>query len=73
MYDIITIGSATVDAFVNTGSRLFKGVKKNYVRVPFGSKILVKELRFDVGGGGTKNKSSSKINPCCKRIGQPSS
>lgn len=53
MYDIITIGSATVDAFVNTGSRLFKRAKQGYVKVPFGSKILVKELRFDVGGGGT--------------------
>lgn len=52
MYDVVTVGSATVDVFVETGSSLFKG-KKDFVRVPFGSKILVNELRSATGGGGT--------------------
>lgn len=53
MYDVITVGSATVDAFTNTGKKLFKKGKKDYVQVPFGSKILVEQLKFDIGGGGT--------------------
>ena len=54
MYDVITVGSATVDAFTSTGNRLFKKSKsKNCVSVPFGSKILVDKLKFSVGGGGT--------------------
>ena len=54
MYDVITVGSATVDAFTSTGNRLFKkGNSKNYVHVPFGSKILIDELKFSIGGSGT--------------------
>jgi ribokinase len=54
MYDVITVGSAAVDAFVNTGSQLFKKSRlKNCVKVPFGSKILVEELNFEIGGAGT--------------------
>ncbi|MCK4522326.1 MAG: carbohydrate kinase family protein [Nanoarchaeota archaeon] len=53
MYDVITVGSATVDAFINTGSRLFQKTYKKYVKVPFGSKILISDLKFDIGGGGT--------------------
>jgi len=54
MFDVITVGSATVDAFVNTGSKLFKKSKlKNSVKVPFGTKIVIEDLKFDIGGGGT--------------------
>ena len=54
MYDVITVGSATVDAFVNTGSKLFKKSKfKRCVSVPFGTKILINDVKFDIGGGGT--------------------
>ena len=54
MYDIITVGSATVDIFMDTGSKLFqKADAKGHVRVPFGSKILIESLRMDTGGGGT--------------------
>lgn len=54
MYDIITVGSATVDAFANTGSQLFKKTKiKGCFDIPFGTKIAIDELRFDIGGGGT--------------------
>ena len=51
MYDVITVGSATVDAFVDTENKLFIGKKR--IHVPFGSKLLIEDLRFDIGGGGT--------------------
>ncbi len=55
-YDIITMGSATIDIFVDTGSDLFRrGKQKGIVEVPFGSKITTKEVHFDVGGGGTNS------------------
>lgn len=55
MYDIITIGSATIDVFVNTEDGLFRPCKgcKGHVKVPFGSKILIEKLNFFTGGGGT--------------------
>lgn len=55
MFDIITIGSATIDVFVDTGKGLFRPCKRcpEHVNVPFGSKILVKSLNFFTGGGGT--------------------
>ncbi len=53
MYDIITVGSGTIDCFMDTGSRLFKNVKGSCVKVPFGSKILVENLEINTGGGGT--------------------
>ena len=54
MYDVITVGSATVDAFTNTGSKLFQRSRfKKYVAVPFGTKIVINDLKFDIGGGGT--------------------
>jgi len=52
MYDVITCGSATVDAFIQTGDKLFVG-RNGSVRVPFGSKIVVEDVVFAVGGGGT--------------------
>jgi sugar/nucleoside kinase (ribokinase family) len=53
MYDVICVGSATVDAFVGTGNNLFQKPCKNFCYVPFGSKILVEKLMFSTGGGGT--------------------
>ncbi|MBN2111683.1 carbohydrate kinase family protein [Candidatus Woesearchaeota archaeon] len=53
MYDAITVGSGTIDVFVDTGKKLFHDAKKGYVHVPFGSKILVEKLNMDTGGGGT--------------------
>ena len=58
MYDIITVGSATVDVFANTKySELIK-IKTTEKEIdllayPSGSKILIKELKFTTGGGGT--------------------
>ncbi|MFT4343612.1 MAG: carbohydrate kinase family protein [Candidatus Woesearchaeota archaeon] len=57
MYDVITVGSSTIDCFVDTGDALFKNAKtvrgQSVVAVPFGSKIMVDNLRFLTGGGGT--------------------
>jgi ribokinase len=52
MYDVITSGSATIDAFIQTGNKLFRGAD-GAVSVPFGSKIVVDDIVFAVGGGGT--------------------
>ncbi|MCF7798912.1 carbohydrate kinase family protein [Candidatus Woesearchaeota archaeon] len=57
MFDIITVGSATVDVFANTASSLVKIVTKDgeedLIAYPSGSKIVVSELNFHIGGGGT--------------------
>lgn len=53
MYDVICVGSATVDAFLETGDRLFQKPRKNVCTVPFGSKVIVEKLLFSTGGGGT--------------------
>ncbi len=49
MFDIISFGSATIDIFVETGLK----EKGKFMAYPVGSKIMVKNLRFDTGGGGT--------------------
>ncbi len=54
MYDVITVGSATVDVFASTEfNRLIKKKKEDFIAYPLGSKILIKELNFTIGGGGT--------------------
>src|SRR3989338_497892 len=58
MYDVITVGSATVDVFAKTRfSELIKIVepkgKTDLLAFPSGSKILIDELEFTIGGGGT--------------------
>ena len=57
MYDVITVGSATVDVFVKTESDLikFKTVhgEDDFIAYPTGSKILITDLQFMIGGGGT--------------------
>lgn len=56
-YDIVAIGSATVDQFADTDSELIKietpTMQEKLIAFPLGSKILVKELNLAVGGGGT--------------------
>ena len=57
MYDVITMGSASVDVFVKTDCELID-IKSNtsereLIAYPLGSKILVKDLQFMIGGGGT--------------------
>ncbi|MBD3313757.1 carbohydrate kinase family protein [Candidatus Woesearchaeota archaeon] len=63
MYDVITIGSATVDVFVNTHKD--KVVKAKHHKTeefltcyPLGSKMLIKDLNFTTGGGGTNTAAS---------------
>lgn len=58
MYNIITIGSATVDVFVKTASDELIDIKTStseevFTCYPLGSKILIKDLQFMTGGGGT--------------------
>jgi len=48
-FDIVTFGSAVVDVFVNTKI----GEKHGFIHYPIGEKILVKDLKFDIGGAGT--------------------
>ncbi|MDP2925927.1 MAG: adenosine kinase [Nanoarchaeota archaeon] len=48
-YDIISFGSAVVDVFVHTNV----SESNNFMHYPIGAKILIKELKFDIGGGGT--------------------
>ncbi len=69
MYDVITVGSSTVDAFAKTNfSELIKivrpdGKNSNLLAYPTGSKILINELKFTTGGGGTNTAV------CLKRLG----
>jgi len=48
-FDVITFGSAVVDVFVDTDV----AEKHDFISYPVGSKILIKDLKFDLGGGGT--------------------
>lgn len=50
MYDIITIGSATRDAFFK--SKDFKTREREMI-LPLGAKIAIPEVVFTTGGGGT--------------------
>ena len=58
MYDVICVGSATIDVFARTKfSELIKIFDKNgetdLLAYPTGSKILIEELNFTTGGGAT--------------------
>ena len=55
MFDVITVGSATVDVFACTEQCPHLGGKagRKFVSYPIGSKILVEELNISTGGGAT--------------------
>ena len=53
-YDVISVGSAVVDAFVRTGVK----EKKKEISFPIGTKILVNDLFFSIGGGGMNTSAS---------------
>lgn len=58
MYDVISVGSATVDVFAKTQfSELIKVIdpkgETDLLAFPAGSKIIIDELEFTTGGGGT--------------------
>jgi ribokinase len=55
-YDIITMGSATVDVFAHTDptqSEVLNVHNHKDIAYPLGAKILIKEMHTFVGGGGT--------------------
>ncbi len=58
MYDVITVGSSTVDVFAKTKfSELIKIMdskgETDFLAYPTGAKILIEELNFTTGGGAT--------------------
>jgi ribokinase len=58
MYEVITVGSNTIDVFARTRfSELIKIMNPegeiDLLAYPSGSKILIEELNFTTGGGGT--------------------
>ena len=56
-YEVVAIGSATVDQFADSDSELIRidtpTVHEKLIAFPLGSKILVKQLTLATGGGGT--------------------
>ena len=57
MYDFITIGSATVDAFVECDgadivSVITKNTKTEFMAYPYGAKLEIDSFKTAVGGGG---------------------
>ncbi|MGV8086057.1 MAG: carbohydrate kinase family protein [Candidatus Woesearchaeota archaeon] len=55
-YDIITVGSATVDVFIHTDpsqTEILNVHRHKDIAYPLGAKILINEMHFFVGGGGT--------------------
>ena len=53
MYDIITIGSATLDLFIKTSYSLKKHESHLDLCYHLGDKLLVNDIIFSSGGGGT--------------------
>ncbi|MCD7879971.1 MAG: carbohydrate kinase family protein [Candidatus Gastranaerophilales bacterium] len=57
MFDIITIGSATLDAFIETDEASIVSVssinsKKEFMSYPYGAKVDIDKCDFQTGGGG---------------------
>ncbi|MFC1648159.1 carbohydrate kinase family protein [Nanoarchaeota archaeon] len=57
MFQAITMGSSTVDAFASTEVEEIIDIKtstseEEFIAYPLGSKIVVNEMRYDVGGTG---------------------
>ncbi len=53
MYDVITVGSALSDIFVDTGLKAMRKGERKLIAYPVGYKIEVKNIKFSIGGGGT--------------------
>ena len=57
MFDIITLGSATMDLYAKTESEIIdirtRTSHQELLAYPLGSKILISDLDFYTGGGGT--------------------
>ncbi len=56
-YDVITMGSATIDMFMYTKGELIKietpSFKETLLAYPLGSKLVIKKSEISTGGGGT--------------------
>ncbi len=57
MFDVITIGSATLDAFIETDeanivSVCAKNHKSDFMAYPYGSKLEIDKFDYQTGGGG---------------------
>jgi len=48
-FDVVTFGSAVVDTFVSTDV----AEKKGFMEYKVGEKLLIRDLKFDIGGAGT--------------------
>jgi ribokinase len=60
MYDVITVGSGTIDVFIYTDrsesiSIKTKDSEESYISYPVGAKLLINTLDFFTGGGGTNS------------------
>ncbi len=56
MFDVITVGSATVDVFISSKSKTIEFLhlkKREEICFPIGAKILIDYMHQDTGGGGT--------------------
>jgi len=58
LFDVITVGSNTLDAFVRTDAKFVKisdpsRKEELCLAYPLGDKILINHLEFQIGGGGT--------------------
>lgn len=62
VYDIITIGSATIDIFLKSSKDIHVEKHKGHedICMPIGTKILIKDLTTTTGGGGTNTAVSFK-------------
>ncbi len=56
-FDVICIGSASIDTFIRSSSSDIH-IRRNNVSLPIGGKILVDELAYDVGGSGVNTSVS---------------
>ncbi|MCB9361972.1 carbohydrate kinase family protein [Candidatus Woesearchaeota archaeon] len=75
MYDVITMGSATVDIFARTDSEMIKIIdaqnETNHVAFTTGTKHLIHDLIYSVGGGGTNTAAVfSKLGLKCAFLGK---
>jgi len=54
IFDVISVGSALVDAFVDTGVKEYNGK----ISFDAGDKVLINKIEFSVGGGGINTATS---------------
>ncbi|MDI3473909.1 MAG: ribokinase [Candidatus Woesearchaeota archaeon] len=58
-YDVVVVGGATTDVFVDTDVAEIKlnrkGKNEEFIAYPVGSKIEIKKILFSTGGGGTNS------------------